>query len=206
MTSSDHYHHGDLPNTLRRAAAEVIDERGLGGFSLREVARRAGVSHNAPAHHFGDVTGLLTSLAQEGFETLCDATQTAVAGVDDPVERMMLIGEAYVNVAKSHSAQFAVMFRMDVIDPEDPDMTKAGLEAYSHLEATVAAVIDREGLSIDVHEASWLCWSAMQGLVVLEPKIGRLNEIAGGDAVSTRDLVRRFSQLILDGLRGTEHP
>ena len=77
-SATDRYHHGDLPNALLRAAVEVIEERGLGAFSQREVARRAGVSHNAPAHHFGDTRGLLTSLAIQGFEVLHAAT-TAVA-------------------------------------------------------------------------------------------------------------------------------
>src|SRR5258707_3669661 len=75
--ATDRYHHGDLPNALRRAAVEVIEERGLAAFSLREVARRAGVSHNAPAHHFGDVRGLLTSLAVEGFDLLSATTPPA---------------------------------------------------------------------------------------------------------------------------------
>ena len=70
VTSATTYHHGDLPNALRRAAVEVIEERGLGAFSLREVARRAGVSHTAPAHHFGDMRGLLTSVAIEGFDII----------------------------------------------------------------------------------------------------------------------------------------
>ena len=82
------YHHGDLPNALRRAAVEVIAERGLGAFSLREVARRSGVSHTAPAHHFGDVRGLLTSIAEEGFEALRAVTQAAADQHTDPAERV----------------------------------------------------------------------------------------------------------------------
>jgi len=200
-TATDHYHHGDLPNALRAAAVEVIKERGLGAFSLREVARRAGVSHNAPAHHFGDMRGLLTSLAEEGFDALCAAGQAAAAPYDEPVERLMALGTAYVEVARSHRAQFDVMFRLDLVDPDDPDLTAAGMRAYGVLEDTVRAVIESEALDVDLDDAAWLCWSAMQGLVVLEPKIARIGTLKGGDAVATPDLVRRFTGLIVAGMR-----
>lgn len=201
MSATDRYHHGDLPNALRRAAVSVIDERGLGAFSLREVARRAGVSHNAPAHHFGDVRGLLTSLACEGFEALHDSALAAAKGQDDPVERFMAIGEAYVELAKSHRAHCELMFRVDVVDTADPDLVAAGRAAYGVLEDTVRALITDEGLDAELDHATWLCWSAMQGLVTLEPKIALLNKAKGGAEISTRELVRRFAQLILDGLR-----
>jgi AcrR family transcriptional regulator len=200
--TGDGYHHGDLPNALRRAAVGVIDERGLGAFSLREVARRAGVSHTAPAHHFGDVRGLLTSLAREGFDALHDAVATAGAGVDDPVDRLAAIGEAYVELARSHHAHCEVMFRTDVVDPDDPDLQAAGERAYRVLEDTVREVIDTEGLEVDLDDAVWLCWSAMQGLVVLGPKLERIAELRGRPAVPTGELVRRFTDLMVNGLRG----
>ena len=143
-SATDRYHHGDLPNALRRAAVEVIEERGLGAFSLREVARRAGVSHNAPAHHFGDMRGLLTSLAIEGFEVLHAATTAAAAPIDDPVERLIAIGTAYLDVAKSHRAHCDVMFRIDLVDAEDPALVAAGMRAYGVLEDAVRAVIDAD--------------------------------------------------------------
>jgi AcrR family transcriptional regulator len=201
VTPTDTYHHGDLPNALRRAAASVIDERGLGAFSLREVARRADVSHNAPAHHFGDVRGLLTSLAREGFEALYDAAQAAVRSQDDTVEQLMAIGEAYVALARSHPAHCELMFRVDIIDTTNPGLLAAGRAAYGVLEDAVARVIAAEGLDADLDRATWLCWSAMQGLVTLEPKIALLNRAKGGADVSTRELVRHFTQLIVDGLR-----
>lgn len=203
VSTSDRYHHGNLPNALRRAAVSVIDEQGLGGFSMREVARRAGVSHNASTHHFGDMRGLLTSLAREGFDALHDTLQTAATGHDDPVERLIAIGEAYVELAKSHPAHCQVMYRMDVIDPDDPGLQTAGLAAYTVLEDTVQAIIEGEQLGANLDEATWLCWSAMQGLVVLEPKILRLSQSRqGGEGVSTRELVRQFTMMIIDGLRG----
>jgi AcrR family transcriptional regulator len=200
-SATDRYHHGDLPNALRAAAVQVIDERGLGAFSLREVARRAGVSHTAPAHHFGDTRGLLTSVATEGFVALHAVTSAAAAVHDDPVERLTAIGMAYVELARSHHAHCDVMFRMDLVDPDDPALQDAGLRAYAVLEDTVQAVIRSEGLTVALDDAVWLCWSAMQGLLVLEPKIVRLNALHGGPEVATRDLVRRFTALIVAGMR-----
>jgi AcrR family transcriptional regulator len=65
--SKDSYHHGDLRAALIKAGEAVLAETGVTGFSLRAVAKRVGVSHSAPAHHFGDAKGLLDALATEGF-------------------------------------------------------------------------------------------------------------------------------------------
>jgi AcrR family transcriptional regulator len=200
-SATDRYHHGDLPNALRAAAVEVIEERGLGAFSLREVARRAGVSHNAPAHHFGDMRGLLTSLAVQGFEALYAAATAAAAAIDDPVERLTAIGTAYLDIAKSHRAQCEVMFRLDLVNADDPALVAAGVRAYGVLEDTVRTIIDTEHLDVGLDDAAWLCWSAMQGLVVLEPKIAGLSARRGTGPVATGDLVRRFTALVVAGMR-----
>jgi AcrR family transcriptional regulator len=200
--ATDRYHHGDLPNALRCAAVDVIDERGLGGFSLREVARRAGVSHTAPAHHFGDVRGLLTSVATEGFDTLHRATSAAAAGIDDPVERLTAIGEAYVTLARSHHAHCEVMFRTDVVDTTDPGLVAAGMRALAVLQDTLQAIIDAEDLEIALDEATWFCWSAIQGLVVIDPKIRSIDDARGREPVPMPDRVHRFTRLIVAAMRG----
>jgi AcrR family transcriptional regulator len=197
----DRYHHGDLPNALRRAAADVIGEQGLGSFSLREVARRAGVSHTAPAHHFGDVRGLLTSLATEGFVHLRESSQAAVAAHVDPAERLTAMGEAYVLLATEHPAHCEVMFRTDVIDPDDQRLREAGMAAHAVLHATVSELIEAEGLDVDVDVAAELCWAAMQGLVVLQPKLALLDTMAGAEPVAVETRVRRLTTLMLDGIR-----
>jgi len=202
VTPATAYHHGDLPNALRRAAVEVIDERGLGSFSLREVARRAGVSHTAPAHHFGDMRGLLTSVATEGFDALFEATEHAAAGIEDPVERLAAIGEAYVALARSNHAHCEVMFRMDVVDPDDATLQAAGMRSYGVLEDTVRSLIERDDLDVDLDEATWLCWSAMQGLVTLGPKLDVIAARRGTPERSSAELVRQFTTLIAAGLRG----
>lgn len=200
---TDHYHHGDLPNALRRAAVEVIDERGLGAFSLREVARRAGVSHTAPAHHFGDMRGLLTSVAAEGFDALYHSMAAATTGIDDPIERLARLAEAYVELARSNRAHCDVMFRMDVVDPDDVTLLTAGMRSYGVLEGTIQAIIDAEELQVPIDDATWLCWSMVQGLVVLTPKFEVIGAAKGKSAEPAGVLAKRFSTLIVDGLRGT---
>jgi AcrR family transcriptional regulator len=201
VTSGTGYHHGDLPNALRRAACGVIDERGLGAFSLREVARRAGVSHTAPAHHFGDVRGLLTAVAAEGFDALYTAMTEAPASHGDPVERLIALGEAYVALARSNHAHCEVMFRVDVIDPDDPALQLAGMRAYAVLEDTVRSLIEAEDLDVDLDAATWLCWSAMQGLVALGPKLDVIAQHHGRPQPSSAALVRQFTSIIVAGLR-----
>lgn len=197
------YHHGDLPGALRAAAVEVILDKGLGAFSLREVARRAGVSHAAPGYHFGDVRGLLTSVAIEGFDTLYDETAEAASGVEDPVERLQAIGRAYVRVGVRHPAHCEVIFRDDVIDADDERLRFAGLRAYSLLESTVAEIAELYNPSIDVTDAARLCWAMVQGLVQLQSKFGQLDAIVGSPPVDIEDRAERFTTLILTGLLPT---
>lgn len=202
MTSAtDRYHHGDLPNALRRAAVDVIDERGLGGFSLREVARRAGVSHTAPAHHFGDVRGLLTSVAAEGFGALEWVTSAAAARHDDPVEQLRAVGEAYVALARSNAGHCAVMFRTDLVDTDDAHLQLCGMGAYAVIEGVVARLLESLQSTVELDHATWMCWSTMQGLVQLEPKFQAIDAARGREPVSTQDLIDRFSDLLVNAFR-----
>lgn len=198
---TDRYHHGDLPNALRCAAVDVINEKGVGHFSLREVARRAGVSHAAPAHHFGDTTGLLTSLATEGLTKLHDVTAVAADGIDDPVERLTAVGRAYVEVGSTYPAHCEVIFRDDLIDTDDEQYQTSGLLAYSVLEDAVRALADELNPDLDVGDAAKLCWSAMQGLIVLHSNMANMDEIVGREASSRDELVVRFTRMMVEGLR-----
>jgi len=198
---ADRYHHGDLPNALRSAAVDVITEKGLGHFSLREVARRAGVSHAAPAHHFGDTTGLLTSLAIQGFDKLGEVITEASAGIDDPEERLIAIGRGYVETGLRYPAHCQVMFRTDLVNCDDPAYLEAGNRAYGVLLDTVRAVIEQDNPALDAEDAADLCWSAMQGLLVLYPNMTRKREANGLPVPSLEDRVVRFTHMIIDGLR-----
>lgn len=196
------YHHGDLPNALRCAAVDVIDERGLGNFSLREVARRAGVSHTAPAHHFGDMQGLLTSLATEGFEHLHRVLEVALEGLDDPVDRLNALGVAYVRAGRTHKAHAEVMFRADLVDADDVELQTAGLHAYGTLHDCLIELFEAEDIDVDIDDATALCWSAMQGLIVLEPKFERMCDLRSAPMPPIEEMVRRFTDLMVNGFRG----
>src|SRR5918999_4529328 len=99
------YHHGNLREALLAAAADAIGELGPSALSLRDRARRVGVSHAAPAHHFGDKAGLLTSIAAEGFRLLADELQSVWEATHDLRE----VGVGYVRFATTHRAHFQVM-------------------------------------------------------------------------------------------------
>jgi AcrR family transcriptional regulator len=102
-------------------ALSAIAEHGPAGLSLRDVARRAGVSHAAPAHHFGDKAGVLTAIATEGFELLAAATGAAAEQSGSLIEG----GIAYIRFAVEHPAHYEVMFRPDLYHQDDENLITA---------------------------------------------------------------------------------
>ncbi|MEU9194577.1 TetR/AcrR family transcriptional regulator [Streptomyces hundungensis] len=128
------YHHGDLRNALLAAAVEAIEQSGPAALSLRELARRAGVSHAAPAHHFGDKAGLLTALAAQGYDLLADAVRAA--GPD-----LLEAGVAYVRFAVGHRAHFTVMFQPGLYHPDDPELHAARARSDQALSDALSATV-----------------------------------------------------------------
>jgi AcrR family transcriptional regulator len=139
------YHHGDLRAALLVAAEAELAEAGIEAFSLRQVARRAGVSHAAPAHHFGDVQGLLTALAAEGYRRFL-ATQAAHEARAAPDARAQLVaaGCGYVDFAIGRPALFRLLFGSSRPDYGDVHLQAAAEAAYAHLVAQVAAAGGRD--------------------------------------------------------------
>jgi AcrR family transcriptional regulator len=139
------YHHGDLREKLITATEALILERGVDGFSLREVARRAGVSPAAPAHHFGDTKGLLSEVARLGFEDFGDALHEAdLRGGNDPAKRLNEQGIAYVSFALRNPARFTLMFRHDKYDMANKALHVVAERAFGILESAIRAA---EGLA-----------------------------------------------------------
>lgn len=182
------YHHGDLRSALLAAAEAELAERGVEAFSLRSVAKRAGVSHAAPAHHFGDAGGVLTALATEGFRQFlaCQHRREALAPAD-PESQMIAAGTGYVDFALERPALFRLIFASDRLNRANPDLGAAGAASYQHLVDQVSAL---GGGDTDVAAA----WAMVHGLADLFIS-GRLSSLRAADPAKrdavVADLVRR---------------
>src|SRR5215469_3150823 len=132
------YHHGDLRRQLIAAAEQIIRERGVDGFTLREAARRVGVSPAAPAHHFKDAKGLLTEVALLGFRDFGKALAAAdKRGGENAARRLHEQGKAYVRFALKYPARFQLMFRVDKHDHTNSEFVHVAKQAYEVLESAI---------------------------------------------------------------------
>lgn len=157
------YHHGDLRRALLDAAAAEIAEHGPGAISLRAIARRAGVSHAAPAHHFGDRAGLLSAVASDGFRRMNEAMTAAAAAVGEG-SALAALGRAYVDFARAHPGEFAIMFRPELLDPDDPELIEQGDAAHRRL---TGAIADAPGGDGDAEVTAARAWALVHGLATL---------------------------------------
>ena len=174
------YHHGDLRAALLLAAEHELGEAGIEGFSLRSVAKRAGVSHAAPAHHFHDVKGLLTALAAEGFRRFSAAQRAAMAErAGDPASQLAASGVGYVRFAVTSPALFRLIFSSHRPDFEDRELAAETRQSYEMLVRHVKAIPGREDWEDKrLMRAISTTWSIAHGLADLLAS-GRLKTLAG---------------------------
>ncbi|QPM92177.1 TetR/AcrR family transcriptional regulator [Pseudooceanicola algae] len=125
------YHHGDLKQALIDSALAVLADKGVEAFSLRETARRAGVSPAAPKHHFTDTKGLLTTLAAIAFARLADELESAdQAAGQGRRDRLMAQAAAYIDFATAQRALFDLMWRAPLLDLDDEGLLKEKARAF----------------------------------------------------------------------------
>lgn len=170
------YHHGALRPALIAAAESVIAERGVDGFSLRETARRAGVSPSAPAHHFKDSRGLLTAIATAAFQELGDALEEATRSAEGKA-RIRAQGIAYVCFALRQRARYDVMWRPALLDRDDPAYAEAAARAFQLLDG------------------------AARGGGTSKPSA---EDVAIAPSIAVWSVVHGFARLAMDGMFGTE--
>lgn len=146
------YHHGALREALLDAAERELIEKGEDGFSLRSTAKRAGVSHAAPAHHFRDVTALLHGVAQRGFERLTEAmrAEQAETGTHDPEAHITAAAVGYVRFAIDNPELFRLMFSGRATTGEKPDeLARAGDAALSVVVNAIGRLRGRDTLATE---------------------------------------------------------
>ena len=171
MTTTDEaksaYHHGNLRAALLAAVREVIRDKGIGSVSLREAARRAGVSHSAPAHHFGDKLGMLTAFAIEGFAEFRGRMEAAYEATTDPHDALNAIGLVYLEFAVSEPEWFDVMFRSELHDRDHPELSEAAQAAFAVLMKAVEAACGDDIAENEVMAVALGAWSKVHGIATL---------------------------------------
>jgi AcrR family transcriptional regulator len=214
------YHHGDLRRALIEAALALVTEEQDWAFSLREVARRAAVSHNAPYNHFPEKRDLLGAVAAAGFEALRDRMQAAVAGVTDPRVALLASAKAYVKAGVENPALYRLMFGTALATTNDraldaeqlaerrtkadggrpAEARTAGVSAKAVLDEIILRGAESGAFAVSPQSKSELAiaalsvWSAVHGLTLLI-----IDELTGSE-LTVDTLVARLLRLLIDGL------
>lgn len=188
-----------LRETVLRAAVDIVEKEGVGALSMREVARRAGVSHQAPYHYFADKSEILASIAEEGFHLLAETFDAVLANNDNPLEASFI---AYVTMAIENPGHFRIMFRPELCAVEDHENSRVAADrAFGSLLALVERVAP---VDITPDEALvWAIglWSQAHGLATLiidGPLLRKLPD------QPTDELVGRVARLLATHFAGRQ--
>jgi len=185
------YHHGNLREALLQGAVRAIAELGPAAFTLREVARRAGVSHNAPYRHFRDKDALLAAVAAQGFRELTRAMREAGERQSKASDKLKHSGLAYVAFAVRRPEHFTVMFDAPVAACKDPEYLQASQEAFNTLVNYVRTCQEEGQLPAgSTLERSIYAWSLVHGIAKLA--------VAGRFPFRTKSALLKFAKFAID--------
>ncbi|KGI76834.1 hypothetical protein LF63_0114745 [Oleiagrimonas soli] len=202
MMSTRAYHHGNLRAALLDAALAVLTDKGVTGFSLRETARRAGVTSAAPKHHFADTRAMLTALATGAFQRLADSLAAADQTGASKTDKIIAQGEAYLAFAAKQPALYELMWQAALLDLTDADLLREKNRAFHILDRRVRGA-DAERLPDDDPRmaATFACWSIVHGFarLMIEGSFGLDRETAEATARAT--LPRSLRLLVEGGFR-----
>ena len=193
------YHHGDLRNTLLAIATELLAEDGVHALSLRKMAKRAGVSHNAPYMHFADKEAVLAAIAEDGFRLLTIDVESAISQAENNTrQKLIAASQAYVKFALNHPNHLQVMFRpVDVA--KYPNLLKVSQASLNRLFKLVKAGQERGELSAaDTHEMTKAIWAMVHGVSAISIAYNRAILLPA--KASVEDTVSTFVTFLLDGM------
>ena len=162
------YHHGNLRDEMVLQGMAILETEGLAALSMREIARRLGVTQTAPLHHF-DKAGLLAAIAALGFRRLFEFRMEALKDKRDPRERLMAVMLAYAEFALAHPALFHLMHGPEIPDKTRyPELNEAATRSYGILETSVADfLLAGEGSMERSREATLAAWTACHGMATI---------------------------------------
>lgn len=195
-TKARPYHHGDLRRALIDTALEMLSEDQNWSFTLREVARRTGVSHAAPYRHFRDREVLLWELARLGFVRLGEEMVKAMARTGLSVrERFMAGAGACIEFALGNPGLYRLMFSSDADKTADPALHDAAMETFSIvLDLLEEGQKNQTFRRASVQAQAAASWAQVHGLAMLAISGQLLEEKVGPEPV------REALEVLLDGL------
>ncbi len=184
------YHHGNLRNALIEEVLAIVSQEGLHEVALREVARRAGVSHAALYHHFKDKAALLAAVAEQGFRKMHEEMMAQATRVgDNPWAQLEAIGVGYVHFATKSPSHFRVMFAPAI--ETSAEVRQAGHATF----ALLAEGLGRVGLAPkEARIAAVAAWSLMHGLAVLW--IDDQLEVAGLEGATVEQVAAQCASML----------
>lgn len=229
-TSTDRYHHGDLRRALLDAARAIITTEDVQRLTLRAVARRAGVSHAAPYHHFADKAALIAALVADYFGQMATVMYTeAAASSGTAGDKLVALGRAYVRFALEHPAIFRLMFRPELWHSSQPQEAAIVFRLIQRTppfattdKATDAPVVDPEMLGLEAYEVArdiiiagqkagqivpgdpeplaLTCWATVHGLAML--LLDRLSDqVPPAEIAAYEQLATTVAATMIDGIR-----
>lgn len=198
MVPVDRYHHGNLKSALLKAALLLVGKLGAEALTLREVARRAGVSHNAPYRHFKSKEDLVAALATEALEQLLASIRKATAAATGPSERLRAAAHAYLGFALSNPPRFGIMFRSAF----DRDAYPAYVAAYTDSVTLLSELVREQEIATDTGVAGELVWASIHGIT----ELGLGKWLRGGTSAELETLVDSALETLLAGLKSKSRP
>jgi AcrR family transcriptional regulator len=191
---AEKYHHGNLKSALLKAAFKLIEKIGVEGFTLREVARKAGVSHNAPYRHFSSKESLIAALATESFHQLHQSLQAAVAECAEPAGRLHDAAIAYLRFALKNPSRFNVMFHSTFDREAYPDY----VAAYTGLLSLLSELVEQHSdLKVPIETAGELVWASIHGIA----ELGLAKRLRHGSAPELEQLADAATAALMAGLQ-----
>jgi AcrR family transcriptional regulator len=161
------YHHKDLRNALVDEVIAMLDQQSQADLTLRELARRLGVTHTAPYAHFADKKALLIAVAEAGFTRLADALDAARAAEADPAKQFEAMGLAYVRFARTHANLYRLMFAdAELANDPECELSAEGARAFQALLEALVAI--HPPAQADVRDVAVAIWSMVHGVAMLE--------------------------------------
>lgn len=191
------YHHGDLPAALLSAVGMIVNEEGIDALTLRAAARRAGVSHGAPAHHFGDKRGMLTAFAKQAAVHLerCVLDVLGPLPVEACARRLVAIGLGYLDYSMIHPAHFAVASRDELLDTSDVALISARLRVVRHLNTVLEHGVAQGQLEVaELPGARLAFWALIVGLATVGSSMSQEPLTQGQQRVRAQDVLELFAQ------------